>query len=403
MGRQTTLVSRMPSHSPSVGADPSFDGIICMGGGDWWYHNRGHYDMRMMTELSARLPVLYVNSIGVRIPRLTEGRMFFTRVRRKLKSLRRGFRQVNERFAVFTPFAVPGRLGVAVSRRLLASQVARAGRRIGIRRPLVWVTCPPGAEVVRRLNPPAVVYQRTDRWEAFPSADAEQIKRYDAFLKSRADVTLYCSTLLFEEEADQCRHGLYLDHGVDFDRFAAAGRAENGAPSDVDALPRPRVGFIGGIDDHTFDPPLFANVAQELSDVQFFLVGACSLPEGWCELPNVHLLGQRPYEDVPQYMAAADVLIMPWNQSEWIQACNPVKLKEYLAVARPIVTTSFYELRNYDGLVSVARDAGEFAQAIRAGLASRIDPELQRRRVEKETWSAKCDRLLDFFTSANLT
>ena len=59
---------------------------------------------------------------------------------------------------------------------------------------------------------------------------------------------------------------------------------------------------------------------------------------------------------VADYMAACDVLIMPWNRSEWIRACNPVKLKEYLAVGRPVVTTHFEELRRYDGLVQVAED-----------------------------------------------
>ena len=53
---------------------------------------------------------------------------------------------------------------------------------------------------------------------------------------------------------------------------------------------RPRVGFVGGIDDHTFDPPLFVEVARRLPEFQFFLVGSCSLPQGWCTLPNVHLL-----------------------------------------------------------------------------------------------------------------
>ena len=67
-----------------------FDGIICFGGEDWWYHNRGHYDMQMMGRLSEHMPVLYVNSIGMRTPSPTEGRMFLHRVRRKLRSIRRG-------------------------------------------------------------------------------------------------------------------------------------------------------------------------------------------------------------------------------------------------------------------------------------------------------------------------
>ena len=124
------------------------------------------------------------------------------------------------------------------------------------------------------------------------------------------------------------------------------------------------------------------------------LVGACSLPAGWADVPNVHLLGQKDYGEVPQYMAACDVLIMPWNRSEWIQACNPVKLKEYLAVGRPIVTTSFPELARYEGYVRRAETAESFAAAVREALAGGVDAERLRARVREETWDAKAERVL---------
>ena len=88
-------------------------------------------------------------------------------------------------------------------------------------------------------------------------------------------------------------------------------------------------------------------------------------------------------------MAAADVLIMPWLQNEWIRACNPVKLKEYLAVGRPVVTTWFEELRRYEGYVHVAKGAGEFALAIRRSIEEKCDPARLRDRVRRDTWQDK--------------
>jgi glycosyltransferase involved in cell wall biosynthesis len=372
----------------------TFDGVICFAGGDWWYHNRGHYDMQMMREFSRSIPVLFVNSVGIRVPRPAEGAMFLRRVARKLRSLSRGHVRVRDRFWVLSPAIVPGRAGMAVSAGILPLQVLRAARRMGIRKPLVWVTCPPGAAFVDRLGAAAVIYQRTDRWETYPEADGEQILAFHRKLQERADLTVFCATLLYDEEAAQCRHAAYVDHGVDYETFAAAGRGETPEPPDVSGLPRPRVGFIGGIDASTFDPPLFVEVARRMPDVQFILVGACSLPNDWISLPNVTLTGQRPYEEVAAYMAACDVLIMPWNQSEWIHACNPVKLKEYLAVGRPVVTTPFHELVRYQGFVSIASDASEFAAAIRHQLASPPDPEWLRARVREETWEAKASNVL---------
>jgi glycosyltransferase involved in cell wall biosynthesis len=391
----------------SVPRGGEFDGVVCFGGCDWWYHNRGHYDLQMMRHFSADMPVLYVNSIGVRVPKLGEGAMFLHRITRKLKSIRRGLVKVSPNFGVVSPFVIPGKKGMAISRKLMAPQIRYFSRKMGIRKPLVWVNCVSAAEVVDSLNPAAVIYERTDRTEAFPESNKELILGYDARLKRRADVTLYCSRMMIAEESGACHHAEYVDHGVDYERFATVGEArDQGAanePEDLKDIPHPRIGFVGGIDAHTFDPPLLIEAAKRLPQVHFVLVGSCSLPAGWCELPNVHLLGQRPYEQVANYMAACDVLIMPWNDSEWIQACNPVKLKEYLAVGRPIVSTGFAELKQYDGFVRVAKGADEFVSEISQALSERCDSTALRRRVQRETWRDKYGHVIGALQQQGIT
>jgi glycosyltransferase involved in cell wall biosynthesis len=376
------------------------DGVICFGGEDWWYHNRGHFDMQLMRELSAHVPVLYVNSIGMRVPRPTEGAMFLTRVRRKLKSLARGLVRVRENFAVVSPIAVPGSFGRSITKALLPGQVLRSARSIGIRKPLLWIACPPGAQTADAIDPVGIVYQRTDRFEDFPNVDRTAITGYDQAMKKRADCTLFCSRLLYEAEKTTCKDALFVDHGVDYDRFAAAGADPSSHPPEVRSLPRPRIGFVGGIDAHTFDPPLFEAVVDALPECQFVLVGACSLPEGWLrDRPNVVFLGQKLYDEVPGYMAACDVLVMPWNRSDWIKACNPIKLKEYLAVGRPVVSTSYDELlRTWTDYVSVADGPERFRGAILAALDSAAQSaeatERRRARVRQETWTAKANQVL---------
>jgi len=371
----------------------TFDGIIMFGGEDWWYHNRGHYDMQMAHQLTRYVPVLYVNSIGMRPPSVGTKAQFFKRVSRKLKSLRRGLVTPRDSHAVFSPLAAPGRLGRFATRHVMPRQVRRAARKIGITRPLVWVACPPAEPVLDAFDPVGVVYQRTDRFEDYLGVDREEIAGYDRSLKTRADLTLFCSTHLYEAEKGGCRGALFVDHGVDFDHFAKMASDPKWEPDDVKGIAHPRVGFVGGIDAVTFDPPLFVEVARTLSEVQFVLVGSCSLDEGWCDLPNVRLLGQRNYIDVARYMASCDVLIMPWNDSDWIRACNPVKLKEYLAVRRPVVTTWFDELARYEGLVRVARGAEEFAAAIRAAIDDPGDVGAGFERVRSETWIGKREQV----------
>ncbi len=387
--------TRTPESVGSLDTLRSFDGVICFGGVDWWYHNRGHYDLQMMRELSAHVPVLYVNSIGMRVPKPGKGGMFAKRVARKLRSFSHGLTKVRERFWVLSPVVAPAGLGARANERALTMQVRRAARKAGIQNPLVWVACPPGQPVVDALDPVGVVYQRTDRFEEYRGVDPQRISRFDRLLKERADVTLFCSSWLMDQERDQPKGSAFVDHGVDYGPFEAAGLGETPAPADTADLARPLVGFVGGIDAHTFDPELFLSVAKAVPEATFMLVGGCSLPEDWCTLPNVRLLGQRPYAEVPGYMAAADVLIMPWNRSEWIRACNPVKLKEYLAVGRPIVSTAFPELDRYEGLVRVGTTDEEFARQIREALSEAFDPVPGRERVRQQTWTAKADNVLD--------
>ncbi len=366
-----------------------FDGIICIGGEDWWYHNRGHFDFQIMRRIARTWPVLFVNSIAVRMPSLKDKALFADRIKRKLKSVSQGVVNVENNFWVVSPLAVPGPHGQKLSHWALAPQIKLAAARAGIRNPLLWVHCPAGAGLTEALPSAAVVMQRTDRFEAFPEADPAIVGAQIAALKSRADLVVYAAEHLMREERTQVARQVLVTHGVDVEAFAAAGRTRSAGPPDLSLLPRPRVGFIGGIDHHTFDPELFLAVATRLPDVQFALIGGCSLPDGWCDLRNVRLLGRKPYETVARYMAGMDALIMPWNKSEWIKACNPIKLKEYLAVGRPIVSTDFPALDGYRDLVRVGDDAETFAAQLRAALAQPYDRTAALARVQGESWDAK--------------
>ncbi len=373
----------------------AFDGIICIGGEDWWYHNRGHFDFQIMRRLARSVPVLFVNSLAVRMPSLSEKGQFAGRIGRKLKSLSRGLVHVENKFWVMSPWAVPGPTGERLSGWALAPQIKRAAALAGIRRPLLWVHCPAGALLIDKISHTALVLQRTDRFEAFPEADPHVVGRQIARLKSAADLVVYCNASLMDEERGEVARQVLITHGADLDMFIRAGDTARPDPADVGALKHPRVGFIGGIDAHTFAPGLFIETARRLPDVAFVLIGGCSLPDGWCQLANVTMVGRKPYDDVARYMAAMDVLIMPWNDSSWIKACNPIKLKEYLAVGRPVVTTDFPALAPYRDLVRVAATPEQFAAEITAALAQPFDAAMARHRIAHESWDTKARHLYD--------
>jgi glycosyltransferase involved in cell wall biosynthesis len=380
-------------------------GVLCFGGEDWWYHNRGHADMQYMRQFARHTRVLYVNSIVMRKPNLGEGRMFWRRLVRKARSMRRGLVRVADRFWVYSPLSAPvHHLPGArrINESILRGQVRLAARRVGLHRPLVWVNCPAACDAALPIARCALVYQRTDRYEDFPGVDRGQIRRFDQSLKRAADLTFFSNRELFELERGECRSAAYVDHGVDYDLFASA-RDDAAIPAEMQNLGRPVAGFYGGIDAHTFDLALMSEVVRLLPQVTFVLVGKSSLDESQlASQPNVRRIAQQPYERIPHFGKRFDVCLMPWNQNDWIRACNPIKLKEYLALGKPVVSTPFPELSAYADFVSVGRTPREFADCIvRAVEQNGADaPARRRARVQDHSWARKCGLVIEMLGGA---
>jgi len=373
--------------------------VVCFGGEDWWYHNRAHVDMQLARRFAKRGRALYVNSIVMRRFNVGEGTMFLKRVSRKLASLRRGLVEAEQDFFVHSPLTLPVHHIPGANwanQTALAWQVRRAMRKLRIDNPVIWVACPAACEAALRLPRRALAYQRADRMELYPGADRNEVRKMDRTLKREADVTLFVNHALYEAEKADCRRSALIDHGVDYDLFAGA-EADARVPADMKGFRRPIVGFFGGIDDHTSDVPLVADVARRRPDYTFVFVGSVSADLAPLEgLSNCHFLGKRNYEEVPHYGKCFDVAIMPWRENQWIEMCNPIKLKEYLALGKPVVSTPFRELEYYEGCVYVARGPRDFAAALDRAIAEdNAERRAARRdRVRDITWEAEAQAAL---------
>lgn len=376
---------------------PADVGWVCFSAQDWWYHNRAHSDFQLMRQVARSEPVLLVNSLGMRLPRRGRDTTVGRRFRRKLASMARFVRRPDGElpgFHVMTPVFLPiygSVLGRWVNGVLVAAQVRAVSRRLGMRRPAVMVTLPTAWEAARRLRRRALVVNRSDRYSALPQADREMVRDLEERLLAEADVAVYTSHALLEEErALVGERGRYLGHGVDVAHF----RRTDEHPA-LRHLATPRVGFFGGLDDYTVDLALLARLADHLPDLPFVLVGDANGDiADLVARSNVHWFGRRPYSEIPAFGSGFDVALMPWLDNEWIRYSSPIKLKEYLALGLPVVSTPFPELDHVpEGLVTVAAGAQDMAGAIRRQLAQDPQPERRRASVLGETWESKAARL----------
>jgi hypothetical protein len=383
-----------------------YDGILCFGGEDWWYHNRAHFDMQIMRCMARRVPVLYVNSLGFGMPRLAERTQFFKKIGRKLGSVAHPTRSPFPGFHVTSPFSVPlwNRPRIAKLNSLsLRTQIRHAARSIGLRKPIIWVACPTSYEIVKGMQSESfLVYQRTDKYEEYSDQSREYIQAAHRWLSIRADVVIYASTALYEEEGERNARSLLVRHGVELDLFDRDRALTAGCPSDLENIKRPIVGFFGDIEGNLVDMELIGACVRAFPQVSFVFVGRfIANATSFHGLTNVYLLGKKPYEAVPQYGVRFDVALMPWKTNRWIQYCNPIKLKEYLALGLPIVTTEFPEALHYREVMYVARNRDEFMKGICEALRGRPvgTVESRRMRVANDTWEQATLRIAETIRS----
>ena len=374
--------------------------VLCFGGEDWWYHNRGHADMQLMKRFSQKGTVLYVNSIIMGKPVIADKKEFTEKIVRKARSIFTGLKSSGVGFWVYSPVALPVHhisWARPFNQAMLRYQIRRVVRKLRMNDPAVWIVNPVACDTALKIRRNKLIYQRTDRYEEYPNVDVQTITDYDRKLKSEADLTVFVNALLYDQEAGQCKNAIYLDHGVDFDAFSSA-QDNPKKPEDIACIDGPVAGYFGAIDPHKLDVKFIETVAELSPEISFVFVGKVSREFiHLAERKNVWFLGQKPYDQIPDYGKSFDVAILPWRKSPWTEAANPIKLKEYLALGKPVVSTSaFSEIEKYLDLICVADTPEEFSRNIANAVCDNSPEQIaaRRKRVEHTSWDSKAEEVL---------
>jgi glycosyltransferase involved in cell wall biosynthesis len=217
------------------------------------------------------------------------------------------------------------------------------------------------------------------------NVDHAPVLAFEAELVRRADLIVAASETL-AARLPSCKT-ILLPHGVDYDLFSTPAEPAPDLPSGG-----PVAGYYGSIASW-LDMKALSRAARKLPAWQFVLVGPVSTDVSELrQLPNVSFLGPRAHRDLPRYVQHWTVSLLPFAENAQITACNPLKLREYLAAGTPIVSTPFPAVSEYRDLVEIA-PADEFGDAIcRAGEDRARDWE-RRARVRHESWGARATDL----------
>jgi glycosyltransferase involved in cell wall biosynthesis len=348
----------------------------------------------VMRRLARRNRVLWVNSLGNRAPRASTRDL--KRIIDKLQRFAGGLTRVEDQIHVLSPLAVPSyrsSLARRINEVVVGSSVRSAMKRLGFRRPLIYTFVPASAWVAEKLGGERVIYHCVDEYSQFDGAGAD-IARLETELIRNSDLVITCSEPLRESKSRINPNTILVRHGVEHGHFATALAAETAIPDDVKALPRPILGFYGLVAEWV-DLEAMALLAERYPQGSVVIVGETNnaSPDGLRRLralPNVHLLGRRPYASLPGYCKAFDVALLPFVKNELTENANPLKLREYLAAGLPVVSTDIPEARELASRgVLLADGPADFPDLVAQALR---DPGPSRARsagVANESWDDK--------------
>ena len=265
------------------------------------------------------------------------------------------------------------------SRQVLAAQRALLSQLIAAEKMqhyVLWYYTPQALRFSDHLKPDAVVYDCMDELSAFKNADPA-LPRLERELMRRADLVFTGGQSLFEAKQHQHHNIHALPSSVDVAHFAAARRIKD-QPADQAAIPHPRLGFFGVLDER-LDIPLLRGVAEERPSWQLVMVGPVVKidPAELPRLPNIHYLGPKKYDELPRYLAGWDVALLLFARNDATKYISPTKTPEYLAAGKPVVSTSIRDVVTpYGdlGLVRIADAVPDFVLACERALSESAAP-----------------------------
>jgi glycosyltransferase involved in cell wall biosynthesis len=246
--------------------------------------------------------------------------------------------------------------------------------------PLLWYYSPMDASwSLGQFENRGIVYDAMDELSQFSGASPRLVD-WENRLMEHADIVLAGGHQLWQKKRQSHDNAHFFGCGVEYDHFARAQASTTSIPPDIDFMTRPILGWFGVIDERV-DYAILPEIARLRPDWSIAMVGPVVKvdPNLLPHAPNLFWLGQRDYQVLPNYCRAFDVCIMPFAQTPATEFINPTKVLEYFATGRPVISTPVQDvIRQYDGLVYIARDAGEFVETIERILKTPDTARLQR-------------------------
>ena len=365
---------------------------------DWGRHPSSC--QHLVNSLLRDTEVTWVNTIGMRPPRLDS-----VTIKRGMEKIQGWFRQGSDSV---TQDTIPPNLSLVDAKMwpwmthewdrwlngwLLSKQLFDASRNSTI-----VTTIPIVADLVGRLPAKRWIYYCVDDFSAWPGLDQDVMRTMEQRLLKHADRVIAVSETLREKILQERKQCDLLTHGVHLQHWNGAVPAYDWLRHGIDGP----VYLFWGVIDQRMDVSWLSALNDRMDCGNIVLVGPEQNPARELgALSRLKRIGAVSYEELPSMAAAADVLIMPYEDSEVTRAMQPLKMKEYLATGKPVVARMLPSIEEWDDCADLVSDSQSFATAVLTSQPRNTNPSQtsNRERLTLEGWESKANQFQQFITA----
>lgn len=375
--------------------------IICVSASDWTmpWGSKQH----LMLKLAEHNRVLYVEYQGSFLDFVKYPKYFFKRLNRLNR-----IRQVSKNIYVYTPitllpFGSYFMFIAKLNQLVLGMLLRKIANKLNFKDVVLWAYLPSSVYLVGRIGEVLAIYHCAADFanEKANVLRRKLINRLEGLMLKKAQVVLALTKNLCEKFKKHNKNTFYFPSAVDAEYFGKIREGNADEPSDLAPIKKPRLGVIGYLDGNILDLGILNNVSQADDGWSLVMIGPLFRNKNlFCKLrknKNVYFLGEKPPSSIPLYIKYLDICLIPYVRNQFTSNVSPIKLYEYLAMGKPVITSSFLdELKDYGSVIKVANSKENFVDLIRTTLQHIDEKEILAARISlanENSWQSRLDFL----------
>jgi len=375
--------------------------IICFSTEDWDTPLPTN-KKQIMLRLAENNRILFIQTIGIRKP--SANIKDLKRIFRRFTEWRKGVKRVSKNIWTYSPISLPFNflnLIKNINKFFLEKSLLSLIKSLRFDNPILWVYNPYAIYFIDKIKYSLLIYHCVDDLSLIPGADKEGIKKAEQILLEKTDIVFTTSNVLFEKCKKINKNTFSQPNVADFSHFNKADVKEIVIPAKFEKLKKPIITFYGNLTPYKIDFNLIDYSSKQLIDCSIAIIGPYWEGEGRDEInqlkknKNIYFIGPAPYENLPEYLSATDLIILPYKINEATQNIFPLKFFESLATGKPVVSTPLPALSDYSNLIPMTDNYSQFVDYIK-DLLQHDSPEKKLMRLElakQNTWEKRIEEM----------